>query len=47
MTTPASTAAKGLSLIESAKRAAGYAAVDAHVRAEHKLIGIGSGTCYG
>lgn len=37
-------AAKNLSLIESAKRAAAYAAVDTHVRAEHKLIGIGSGS---
>ncbi|KAL9940251.1 hypothetical protein V8E36_000956 [Tilletia maclaganii] len=33
-----------LSGIEAAKRAAAYAAVDAHVRAEHEVIGIGSGS---
>ncbi|WFD01178.1 ribose-5-phosphate isomerase [Malassezia yamatoensis] len=39
-----STGAKGLSLIDSAKRAAAYAAVDAYVRPDKKLIGIGSGS---
>ena len=31
------------SLIESAKRAAAYAAVDAYIKPEYKRIGIGSG----
>ena len=30
--------------IEAAKRLAAYAAVDAYVKPEHKVIGIGSGT---
>ena len=30
--------------IEQSKRAAGFAAVDAHVKFEHRLIGIGSGS---
>ena len=30
--------------IEAAKRLAAYAAVDAYVKQEHKVIGIGSGT---
>lgn len=29
--------------VESAKRAAAYAAVDNHVKPEHEIIGIGSG----
>lgn len=34
---------KQLSTVESAKRAAAYAAVDQYVKPEHKYIGIGSG----
>lgn len=34
-----------LEAIESAKRAAAYAAVDNHVKPHHKIIGIGSGQC--
>ena len=30
--------------IEAAKRLAAYAAVDRHVKPEHKVIGIGSGS---
>jgi DNA-binding transcriptional regulator LsrR (DeoR family) len=30
--------------IEAAKRLAAYAAVDEHVKPEHRVIGIGSGT---
>ena len=30
--------------VEAAKRAAAYAAVDNHVKANHKIIGIGSGS---
>ncbi|KAK0532077.1 ribose-5-phosphate isomerase rki1, partial [Tilletia horrida] len=33
-----------LSGVEAAKRAAAYAAVDNHVRPEHEVIGIGSGS---
>lgn len=33
-----------LAPIESAKRLAAYAAVDRHVKPEHKVIGVGSGS---
>jgi ribose 5-phosphate isomerase A len=36
-----------LSLIEKSKRLAAFAAVDKHLLKEHKVIGIGSGTCAG
>lgn len=33
-----------LAPIEAAKRLAAYAAVDRHVKREHKVIGVGSGS---
>lgn len=44
MASSSTNAGAPLSSVDAGKRASGFAAVDAHVKPEHRLIGIGSGS---